>query len=128
MSFIEFVAQIEGETVIRAALMDFADKYDGKIDGALVATAVRAVNEIQAIARVDSGNFQSNIAKSEVMGTKGNRYIRVFSPDPYARRLEFDYHGPDSRGRTFDHTSLPAPSFGVVAPRLPGYLVGELRG
>lgn len=48
-----------------------------------------------------TGRYASRI-RTDVMGGTRDRYIKVGSPDPFARRLEKGFVGEDRLGRTFN--------------------------
>lgn len=120
---IQLTADFFGTTTSVVSILALGPKYTGKADDAVVAVAKRVTESAKGIVRFDEGALQDSIGWVKT----GEGEARIGTGSPYGARIELDFTGPDSTGRTFDHTTLPAAWLSPWIPLVNGWMIEELR-
>lgn len=124
---ISMTMELAGEAVVARRLFLLREETEAKVEKSLMSTGRKAADFISGLAPVDTGEYEGTIDVSGLEGAPGERFVRVGTGAAQARRLEFDFRGPDVRGRTYNHVSLPHRHFTPALGLIPGWLAEGLR-
>lgn len=103
------------------------EEMEARIPRAINQVARAGADMVAGYAPVLSGALQASIGHTDAVRTGDGWEARIGTGSPYGRRrLDLGFDGTDSLGR--EYHDPPHAAFSIVAPQLPGMLVGALRG
>ena len=123
---IQITTAFIGEVATTRAVLDLLGRYEARAESAVENAATKATAAAKGNVRRDTDQLHDSI--DWVRDDRDGPGARVGTGAPYGRRIEFDFTGPDTLGRTFNHVTLPAAWLGPVVPRVEGWLIEGLRG
>jgi len=121
---VAFGAAVTGADQVASAMLQLAKENDAKVYavvkhyGALLRTQVMRNASGRPGPNVVTGDYRRSITLR--VGSGGSNFsAAVGTNNPQGRRLEFGFHGTDSRGRTYAQPPYPhfGPAFSFLSPQ-----------